>query len=183
MEARVSRLSAMTMGIPGTPDGPPADDPTMLGTDALTDRRRLAETILAASADAVSLLAEIVRDPGEETRERRMAAQALLGLSGVANVAGRTGPGGSGTDPIDGLLSLLDGRPRSRWAASATGRERCPEPSCDWPAHRGGDLAHGHTVEAGYPDGCGFRHSMMAPCGPVPEGGSTRSDFWESRAS
>lgn len=166
---------------PGGPDGPPADDPAQLGTDALVDRRKLAEAVLRAGSDAVDLLHSIVRDQEAETKERRMAAQALLGLSGLAGVTGRAGTGSAGSDPLSGILGILDGAPRSRWAAAAVGRQKCPVDHCDWPAHRGGNLAHGHMVDAGFQDGCNYNHSMMDPCGPVPEGQSTRSDFWNDR--
>lgn len=173
----------MSIGVPGTPDGPPGSDPFELGTDALNDRRELAEKVIRASRDAVTVLHDIVNDEEAEIKERRMAAQALLGLSGVSTLAGRSGGGpGAGTDPMSGLWGLLDARPKSRWAASAVGRQRCPDPTCDWPQHRGGEAAHGHTVDAGYQDGCGYRHSMMDPCGPVPDGGSTRSRFWENQS-
>lgn len=172
---------------PGGPDGPPdpsvSQDPTELGPDALTDRRKLAEAVLQAGTDAVSYLHALVRDTGEETKERRMAAQSLLSLTGLQALTGRAGSGATaGSDPLNGLLGMLDGQPRSKWASAAVGRQKCPEPTCDWPEHRGGVTAHGHTVEAGYQDGCGYRHSMMAThCGPVQDNESTRSDFWEAR--
>lgn len=164
---------------PGGPDGPPGADPDDLGTDALQARREAAETLLRGVGRAVSYLARMVDDPEADPKERRQAAQALLNFSGVSAVTGRVNAGSAGSDPFGAIDALLTGRPRSRWAASAVGRQKCPDATCDWPVHRGGELAHGHTVDAGYQDGCGYRHSMMDPCGPVPDGRSTRSDFWE----
>lgn len=156
------------------------DDPNDLDTDAVNARREAAETLLRATGTAVTYLSGVVEDDKQETKDRLAAAKALLGFSGVGAITGRVNAGGPGVDPLSGLEDWLSGRPTSRWAASAVGRQPCSEPSCDWPVHRGGEVAHGHTVEAGYQDGCGFRHSMMAPCGPVPEGHSTRSDFWKA---
>ena len=164
---------------PGQPDGPPVDHDA-IDTDALQARREAAETLLRGVTDAARYLHQVTIDSAQETKDRITAARALLGFSGVDRIAGRPSGHAPGTDPLSALDALLSGKPRSRWAASAVGRQRCPEPSCDWPAHRGGEMAHGHTIEAGYQDGCGFRHSMMASCGPVPEGQSTRSDFWET---
>lgn len=168
------------LGTPGTPDGPPGSDPDDLDTDALSARREAAETLLRGVGRAVKYLAGLVDDDSADPKERRQAAQALLGFSGVSAVTGRVGAPGAGTDPLSAVMGLLDGQPRSRWAASAVGRQRCSDASCDWPAHRGGELAHGHTVDAGYQDGCSFRHGMLSPCGPVPEGSSTRSEFWNN---
>lgn len=184
----MSESEPFRVGQPGTPDGPPSGDPLgldpeQLGTDALEARRKAVETVLGGVQAAADYLIALVQDPRQETRDRRQAAQALLGFAGVDRLAGRAGPGSAGSDLLSGLDALLSPRPRSRWAASAVGRQKCQEEFCDWPVHRGvfaRAIAHGHSVDAGYQDGCNFNHSMMDTCGPVPDGGSTRSDFWDS---
>lgn len=171
-----------SLGTPGTPDGPP-DDLDEAGRDALEARRRTAEKIMLGVDKAADFMIATVENDHADLKDRLTAAKSLLSLAGIDRVTGRSGgPGAAGTDPLSAVSDLLSRRPRSRWAASAVGKQKCEEPNCDWPVHRGGMTAHGHSVEAGYPDGCGFWHSMMDPCGPVSDGRSTRSDFWEARA-
>lgn len=171
-----------SLGTPGTPDGPP-EDLDEAGRDALEARRRTAEAIMLGVSKAAEFMIDMVGNDQADPKDRLTAAKSLLSLAGIDRVTGRSGgPGSAGTDPLSAVDALLSGRPRSRWAASAVGKQKCEEPNCDWPVHRGGMTAHGHSVEAGYQDGCGFWHSMMDPCGPVPDGRSTRSNFWERQS-
>ena len=171
-----------SLGTPGSPDGPP-EDLDEAGRDALEARRRTAEKIMLGVSKAADYMIDVVDDVQADPKDRLAAARSLLSLAGIERVTGRSGgPGSAGTDPLSAVSVLLSGAPRSRWSASAVGKQKCPDDTCDWPVHRGGELAHGHTVDAGYQDGCGYRHSMMDPCGPVPDGGSTRSNFWERQS-
>lgn len=158
--------------------------------DAVSARSKAVESLLRATVDSVDYLASVVRSREAEPALRVRSAQALLTLGGVAALAQRGAQGDSGGSQrppqVQGLLDMLTGgasAPRSRWEAQAVNRAKCRFDHCDWPAHRGGETACGHTVEAGFKDGCGFNHSMMADCGPVPDGVSTRSNFWKLRSA
>lgn len=167
---------------------PESPDQDPVPTDGQAARQRAVEGILRATLGSVKFLAGVVEDDGAEPSLRVASAKAILTLGGVGILAQRGAERAGGADQtppqIRGLLDLISPPgPTSPWASSAVNKRKCHHDHCDWPAHGGRTVECGHTREAGYKDGCGYNHSMMAECGPVTEGESTRSNFWKLRSA